>query len=56
MPFADHVVAAQRGDPGLLALRRRSASVDMDGAVAAVVAHHAVEHLPVTVEQDWIAY
>ena len=54
--LTEHLAVTQRGEPGLLALRRRSATVDMDGAVAAVLAHYGLAHLPAVEAQDWIAY
>jgi Phage Terminase len=52
--LTEHVNAAQRGEPGMLALKRRSATSDMDAAVAAVLAHWGAEHMPVELEPSRI--
>ena len=54
--LADQLAAAQPGEPGTMALRRRNPSIDIEAAVAAVIAVWAVDRTPVTRRPGWVAY
>jgi hypothetical protein len=54
--LADQLAAAQPGEPGTMALRRRNPSIDIEAAVAAVTALWAVDRTPVTRRPGWVAY
>lgn len=52
--LAEHLAAATQAEPGKLQLRRRNTTADMDGAVAAIVAHYAIGRLPDEIEPSMI--
>jgi hypothetical protein len=54
--LADQLAAAQPGQPGTMALRRRNPSIDIEAAVAAVAVVWAVDRAPVVRRPGWVAY
>jgi hypothetical protein len=54
--LADQLAAAQPGQPGTMALRRRNPSIDIEAAVAAVAVVSAVDRAPVIRRPGWVAY
>ena len=54
--LADQLAAAQPGEPGTMALRRRNPSIDIEAAVAAVTVVWALDQAPEPRRANWVAY
>lgn len=55
--LTEHVGSARQGDPGSIALRRRSTTLDIDGVLAAVAACAALDRAPEPKPvASWVAY
>lgn len=54
--LADQLAAAQPGEPGTMALRRRNPSIDIEAAVAAVTVVWALDQAPEPRRASWVAY